>query len=604
VKATRLLVANRGEVAIRIIKAATEVGLQSVAVFSEDDVDSLHARMADQALPLSGVGAEAYLDIEQIIAIARGVDASLIHPGYGLLSENAQFADRCSYAGITFVGPSSEVLSQFGNKSTARGLASRLGIPVLQATEAPTTIEDARHFLGSLPEGQTCMVKSAFGGGGRGIRQVNSLDQLEAAFKRCQSEAESAFGDGALYLEQSLDRARHIEIQVVGDRQGALTALSDRDCSIQRHRQKLIEIAPAPDLPESLRTQLADAALLIAETIGLESLCTFEFLVDLDRRSGAGFVFLEANPRLQVEHTVTEQALGVDLVTSQLQIAQGATLSDLQMEIAPRPRGHAIQARVNLETMRADGTTVPASGSLTAFEPPTGPGIRVDTDGHTGYRLNPNFDSLLAKVIVHSLTPGISAAADKARRALDDFRLEGVDTNIALLQNILSHQRLFDGQISTRFVDEHASELAGSALSYARLHASGDQKAGPETGEQTSQAVSVTAPTDGRVVEVCVASGAQVQADTALLVVEAMKMEHVVATPQVATVAEIAVSVGGSAACAGTHPRRTSRRRPRHRPSRPNIYPTRPGRGMRAPQAHTRRGPSRCRWQAPRTWRA
>ena len=369
---TSLLIANRGEIAIRIIRAATELGIRTVSIYSEDDARSLHTRRADSAIALRGSGVAAYLDIEQIVALAREAGCDAVHPGYGFLSENAAFARRCIESGLTFVGPTPETLELFGDKGQARALAAHLGVPVLPGTSGPTSLDEAHAFVESLGPGGAVMVKAVSGGGGRGMRLVERRDDLDSAYKRCQSEAKSAFGNGDVYVEQLIRRARHIEIQVIGDGSGEVSHLWERECSIQRRNQKIVEIAPSPTLPTAIRDQLTGAALRLASEVGYRSLGTFEFLVDASE-GGSGFAFIEANPRLQVEHTVTEEVTGVDLVRAQLQIAGGATLAELgllQRDIPP-PRGFAIQTRITMESMAADGSIRPAGGTLTAFELPT-----------------------------------------------------------------------------------------------------------------------------------------------------------------------------------------------------------------------------------------
>src|SRR5580658_7337527 len=400
-----LLIANRGEIAIRIMRAAAEMGIRTVAVFPDDDSNSLHTRKADEARRLSGVGAAAYLDGEQIIALAKQAGCDAIHPGYGFLSENAAFARRCAAENITFVGPRAAILELFGDKVQARALAGRCGVPILRGTAGPTSLEQAREFFSSLGDGASMMIKAVAGGGGRGMRAISRIDEIDEAYKRCQSEARTSFGNSDVYVEQLMPRARHIEVQIIGDGTGAVSHLWERECSIQRRNQKIVEIAPSPTLPPAVRDRLTGAAVRVAKEVRYNSLGTFEFLVDATRGEGEpAFAFIEANPRLQVEHTVTEEVTGIDIVKAQLLLASGATLAELhltQKEI-PAPRGFAIQARINMESMGADGTAKPSGGTLTAFEVPSGPGVRVDTFGYAGYVTNPNFDSLLAKLIAYS----------------------------------------------------------------------------------------------------------------------------------------------------------------------------------------------------------
>ncbi len=337
-----VLVANRGEIAIRVMRAAAEMGLRTVAVFSEDDANSLHTRKADEVRALKGSGAAAYLDGEQIVALAKAAHCDAIHPGYGFLSENAAFARRCREEGLTFIGPRPEVLELFGDKLEARSLAARCGVPVLAGTTGATSLERAREFLSSLGPGGSIMIKAVAGGGGRGIREVKNLDEIEEAYKRCQSEARSAFGNGGVYAEQLMPRARHIEVQIAGDRSGAVCHLWERECSIQRRHQKLVEIAPSPTLSTGVRERLVTAAVRMAEAARYDDLGTVEFLVDATATGDqARFAFIEANPRLQVEHTVTEEVTGIDLVKLQFQLAGGQLLSEIGLKQAdvPKPRG-------------------------------------------------------------------------------------------------------------------------------------------------------------------------------------------------------------------------------------------------------------------------
>ena len=321
-----LLIANRGEIAIRIARSAGESNIRSHAVFSEDDEQSDHVKKADQSHRLTGKGPAAYLDAAQIIRVALDAKCDAVHPGYGFLSENADFARRCIEAGLQFVGPTPDVLEVFGDKARARSLALKYAVPVLPGTDGPTSIEAVRGFFQSLGTNGSIMIKAIAGGGGRGMRQVRSIEELQSAYDRCRSEAMQAFGNGDVYVEQLFPNARHIEVQIVGDGTGEVTHLWERECSLQRNRQKLIEVAPAPGLSAVLRERLIDAALRMARAVRLRSLTTFEFLVEQEAKDNSSFAFIEANPRLQVEHTITEEVTGVDLVHTQLEIASGRTL--------------------------------------------------------------------------------------------------------------------------------------------------------------------------------------------------------------------------------------------------------------------------------------
>jgi acetyl/propionyl-CoA carboxylase alpha subunit len=448
---TKLLVANRGEIAIRILRSAADLGLASVAVYSQDDEAALHTRQADTAVALNGTGAGAYLDGAQIIAVAKAQGCDAIHPGYGFLSEYAGFAADCAKAGLTFVGPGANILALFGDKGAARQLAMDCGVPVVAGINRAISLDEAKAFYAQLGPGGAMMIKALAGGGGRGMRVVTSSEQIEAAFERCASEANAAFGYGGLFVERLIRRARHIEIQILGDGQTVL-ALGERECTLQRQHQKLVEIAPSPSLTPGLRTRLTEAALKLAKACHYASLGTFEFLVDQDANPDGpnAFAFIEANPRLQVEHTVTEAVTGLDLVALQLGLAGGQDLAALGLtaETLPAPRGYAIQLRVNLETMDAAGQARPSSGTLSLFEPPTGPDVRVDTFGYAGYRPSPHFDSLLAKVIVSSASGDYARAVAKAARNLAQFRLQGVASNIGYLRALLARPCDFVYQVA------------------------------------------------------------------------------------------------------------------------------------------------------------
>ena len=569
----KLLIANRGEIAVRIARTAAEMGVPTVAVYSQDDASSLHIKKADEAAALNGSGPAAYLDIAEVVAAAKDAGCDAVHPGYGFLSENAAFARACAEAGLIFVGPTPETLELFGDKGRARALAQQCGVPVLPGTDGPTTLEEARAFFASLGKGGAVMVKAVAGGGGRGMRPVTEASHMEAAFERCASEAKAAFGNGELYVEQFLPHARHIEVQIVGDGL-SVSHLWDRECSLQRQRQKVVEIAPADMLPLALREQLFAAGVSLGEAAGYRSLGTMEFLVERER-----YVFIEGNARLQVEHTVTEEVTGLDLVRLQLQIAAGRTLAELRLTQGdvPAPRGHAVQARVNLETMAADGSARPAGGLLTAFETPSGPGVRIDGFGYAGYRTSARFDSLLAKLIVHAGAGGLSRAVAKAYRALSEFRIEGSATNIAFLQNLLALPAVAAGEVHTRFIEEHMGELAGAPEAHPKLYfdaaargaaAAPSAKVGyqvdavdplavlalgkqeidqpadegkPEGPEGTKP---LRAPLQGTVINVSVAVGDEVRAGQALMIMEAMKMEHVITAEVSGVVRQVTVAAG------------------------------------------------------------
>ena len=602
----RLLIANRGEIAVRIARAAMDLGIDTVAVYSEDDANGLHLRIADEAVPLRGRGVPAYLHIEDVVARAVEANCDALHPGYGFLAENADFAAACVKADITFVGPRPEVLELFGDKGRARAAASAAEVPVLRGTDHATTLEETREFFAALGDGGAMIIKALAGGGGRGARIVTAADHVEQAYERCRSEAERAFGNGGLYVEEMVPRARHIEVQLLGDEAGGLIDFGERECSAQRRHQKVVETAPAPNLPAGLRAAIIDAALRLGRAASYNSLGTFEFLVDAkhlgngaagnggapEADGGGRFAFIETNARLQVEHTVTEAVTGVDLVQSQLRVAAGESIADLGLDApaARKPRGFAIQARVNLETLDADGNVRPSSGVLAAYEPPSGPGVRIDGCGYAGYEANPAFDSLLAKVIAHSPSNDFSHAVKRTSRALDEFRIGGAATNIPWLQSVLNHPDFEAGRLYTRWLDDHAGELASAAGNGRRqrfVPATPAAASAPPAGQETRDsgfagarvdsadplalftydqetkaaqaeetqadaaeaavaegAVGVVAPIQGTIVSIDVAEGDEVLRGQQVAVIEAMKMEHVLRSDCSGTVSRVTMAAG------------------------------------------------------------
>ncbi|MBP7337488.1 carboxyl transferase domain-containing protein [Niveispirillum sp.] len=520
----RILVANRGEIAIRIVRAARAQSHASLCIHAEDEADALHRHYAYDSRPLRGSGPAAYLDQSGIIDIALVTGCTAVHPGYGFLSENAAFARACAARGLIFIGPSAETLDLFGDKIAARALAQRLGVPVAAGTSGATTLEEARSFAATHG---AVMLKAVAGGGGRGMRVVRDLEDLEAAYERCASEALKAFGNGDLYVEKLLPAARHIEVQLVGDGSGLVSHLWERDCSIQRRHQKLVEIAPAPLLDTSLRQRLIDAALTLGRHVAYKGVGTVEFLV-----AGQDFWFIEANPRLQVEHTITEEITGVDLVQTQMAIAFGASLADLDLTEPPPVRGTAIQARVNLEVMLPDGSAVPRAGRLLAYEPPSGPHVRVDGMGCRDYVTSTRYDPLLAKLIVRDRS--FTGAAKATAQALREFKVEGVETNIPFITAILSHDTFLSGRFDTGFIAAHLDDLlsmAGSAAVPDRAEAEPDLD---DTGT-----VALRAPMTGTIIQLSVAAGDRVHKGQGLLVVEAMKMEHPLSAPCAGTIAAV-----------------------------------------------------------------
>ncbi|MBK4734351.1 carboxyl transferase domain-containing protein [Noviherbaspirillum pedocola] len=537
---SRLLIANRGEIAIRIARAASSLSIKSVAVYAQDDAQSLHVRRADAAHALPGNGVRAYLDIDAMLAAARAAGCDAIHPGYGFLAENAEFARRCAEAGILFVGPSPELLGLFGDKAQARALAQRLDVPVIPGT-GRVTLEEARAFMASQGPDAAIMIKAVAGGGGRGMRAVLDGRDLDEAWRRCESEALAAFGNGALYVERLMSMARHIEVQIIADGQGGVSHLWERECTLQRRNQKLVEIAPSPWLAPALRDRIIADAIAMACATRYASLATLEFLVDLHGGERGAYAFIEANPRLQVEHTVTEEVTGIDLVRAQLAIAGGATLDELGLtqEAIATPKAYAIQCRVNVESMTPDGQAMPAAGTIATYEVPGGPGVRVDGYGYTGYTIHPGFDSLLAKVVASG--PRLDDAWARAVAALDEFRLDGVDSNLDFLRALLRHPEAAAGRIDTRFIERHGRELVAAmaearrslpqtALPYAAAQAAQQHGAAQTHGAQhvPPHTTPVVATMPGRVVSIDVNVGDVMRPGQQVAVLEAMKMEHLV----------------------------------------------------------------------------
>ncbi|WP_038932243.1 acetyl-CoA carboxylase family protein [Bradyrhizobium japonicum] len=546
----KLLIANRGEIAIRIARAAADAGVATVAIHPADDALSLHVRVADEAVEIPGRGARAYLDIEAVVKAAKSSGCDAVHPGYGFLSENAAFAKACADAGIAFVGPKPAALELFGDKVAARQLAKRCGVPIIAGTSGPSSLEEITAFFESLGKGAAIVIKAMAGGGGRGMRVVENAADLAEAYARCQSEASAAFGFDGVYAERLIRQARHIEVQIIGDRHGAISHLWERECTIQRRHQKLIEVAPSPSLSDALRGRIIEAAKQLATAAAYDNLGTFEFLVDGTAEDS--FAFIEANPRLQVEHTVTEEVLGLDLVRAQLAVAAGATLAslDLAQGSIPKPRGYAMQLRVNMETLDELGATHPTGGVLAVFEPPSGPGVRVDSFGYAGYKTSAAFDSLLAKVIVHTSGEAWHDVVAKASRALREFRIDGVVTNIAFLQAVLAHPDFRTNRIATDFIDRNIAKLVEAADGAAKpLYFAATERSGHGAETHVAQivpegAVMVAAPLQGTIVTIQVKEGEIVRPGQQLAVIESMKMEHLVMAEQGGRVMKLVAADG------------------------------------------------------------
>src|SRR5947207_5967895 len=449
----KLLAANRSEIAIRIFRAANELGLRTVAVYSKEDRLALHRFKADEAY-LVGEGkgpVEAYLDIAGIVSLAKAKGVDAIHPGYGFLSENPALARACAKAGITFIGPTPELLELLGDKTAARGLAISAGVPVLPGTEKPVkNVAEAKKIAAEI--GYPVMVKAAMGGGGRGMRVVRSESELESRLEEAQSEARSAFGDASVFLEKFLARAKHLEVQILADNHGNLLHLHERDCSVQRRHQKVVEVAPAANLPASVRAELCDAAAQLARKAKYRNAGTVEFLYDVDSQK---WYFIEVNPRIQVEHTVTEMVTGIDLVRAQILVAQGHSLHDEVMRL-PRQEsvplyGAALQCRVTTEDPA--NNFAPDYGKISTYRSPAGFGIRLDGGtAYAGATLTPYYDSLLVKTTAWGAN--LPEACQRMDRALREFRIRGVKTNIPFVENVVNHPKFQAGEVTTSFLDD------------------------------------------------------------------------------------------------------------------------------------------------------
>lgn len=519
-----VLIANRGEIAIRIARSAADMGITAHMVFAPEDAGALHTTFGKAAHPLPGQGSAAYLNIPALIRIAQEAGCDAIHPGYGFLSERADFARACAEAGVGFIGPDAHSLQQLGDKTAARDLAVSLGVDVIPGSGVLADVAEARAFMDQL--GDAILLKPVQGGGGRGMRCIDRPEDLASGFAQCQGEAERAFGVPTLYGEAYLGSVRHIEVQVIGDGQ-SVQHLWERDCSLQRRHQKLVELAPAPNLPEELRQKMLEAALKMARAVHYRGLGTFEFLVRTGAQPQAWFI--EANPRIQVEHTVTEEITGLDLVGLQLRLAGGDNLSDLDLDAPPVITGRAVQLRINAERFAPDGTVQAASGELTRFHAPSGPGLRVDSAAHVGFAPHPAFDSLLAKVIVSTTGPQVDLMGRSAR-ALKEFGIEGCDTNLSAMTEILGWPELADWQVDVTLIDR----LIGARLEHTPLAPAGLSDAPDQIG----------APMPGVLVALKVAVGEVFAKGQELALIEAMKMQHVIFAPTGGRVTQILANPG------------------------------------------------------------
>ena len=532
---SKVLIANRGEIAVRLVRALRDLGIASVAVHARDDAAALHVQLADVAVALDATGPSAYLDVAALIAVAKAQGCDAVHPGYGFLSERADFAQACADAGLVFIGPTPEQLGLFGDKARARELAAQCDVPVMPGSAGAVTLAQAQAFFAEQhAQGAGVMVKAIGGGGGRGMRAVLTADELPEAHARCMSEAKAAFGIEGVYVERLMRNARHMEVQVLGDG-SAVASLGERECTLQRRFQKLVEIAPSPSLPEPLRAQVTQAALRMAKAVGYRGLGTFEFLVDAASTT-LPFVFIEANPRLQVEHTVTEAVTGLDLVQLQIAVASGDTLDALGVEAgrtAPQ-RGFAVQWRINAETLDAQGNARPAGGTLARFDLPAGPGVRVDTHGYAGLAPSPHYDTLLAKLIVHSPSPRFADALRRSLRALDECHIDGIATNLPLLCAIAARPEFATQAVHTRFVEAHLGDLLADAKAFekhTKKVTAPTAASAPAPDEEDDDGLTVKAPMPAKLVQFEVAVGDVLPAGAQLGVLEAMKMEHLLHAP-------------------------------------------------------------------------
>lgn len=439
----KILIANRGEIAVRIIRACRNMGIRSVAVYSKEDQNSLHVQLADQRICIGeGPAKNNYLNMDQIIMAAKNMGADAIHPGYGFLSENSEFVRRCKENGIAFIGPDADVIDRMGNKSHARKTMMDAGVPVVPGTREPVYDAEVGKKL-AAEIGYPVMIKASSGGGGKGMRVAANEEEFEFQFGVAQRESANAFGDDTMYIERFVENPRHVEIQIMADSFGNVVALGDRDCSVQRNHQKLIEESPSPAVTDEMRAEMNKYAILAAKTVGYTNAGTIEFIVD----PKGHFYFMEMNTRIQVEHGVTEMVTGTDLIIEQIRVAMGEPLSFTQEEV--RPRGHAIECRINAEI--PEKNFMPSPGVVRHLHLPAGNGVRVDTGLYTGYKIPSEYDSMIAKVIVHA--PTREAALMKMRSALNEMLVIGVETNLDFQYQIMRHPIFAEGKADTGFIE-------------------------------------------------------------------------------------------------------------------------------------------------------
>lgn len=440
----KILVANRGEIAMRIIRGCRELNIATAAIYSDADSSGIYVKKADESYLVGPGPVKGFLDMKQIVEIAKRIGADAIHPGYGFLSENAKFAQLCEASGITFIGPSPQAILLMGSKVKAREIAKQAGVPIVPGTEGGvTTVEEALAFAHGI--GYPVMIKASAGGGGRGLRVVRSDQELRDNMEVASREAQAAFGDGSIFIEKFIERPHHIEFQILADKHGNTIHLGERDCSIQRRHQKLIEIAPSLVLTSKLRAQMGEAAIAIAKAVQYDNAGTVEFLLDHEGR----FYFIEMNPRLQVEHTVTEQITAIDIVRNQISIAAGKPLEIRQKDVTLQ--GHAIQCRINAEDPR--NNFMPCTGTVTAYLSPGGIGVRIDGAVYKDYTIPPYYDALLAKLTVRGRT--WEETVSRMRRSLEEYVLRGVKTTIPFMKNIMMEQDFQAGRFDTSYLDTH-----------------------------------------------------------------------------------------------------------------------------------------------------
>ena len=449
----KILIANRGEIAVRIIRACREMGIQSVAVYSEADRDSLHTLLADEAICIGPAPSDkSYLNMEQILAATVAMKAEAIHPGFGFLSENAKFAELCEKCNIAFIGPSAEIIHKMGNKSEARKTMIEAGVPVVPGGKEPVyTVEEARKMADSI--GYPVMIKASSGGGGKGMRISYGPEDFEANFQNAQMESVKGFSDDTMYLERYIEKPRHIEFQILADKYGHVIHLGERDCSIQRRHQKVLEEAPSVAISPELRKQMGETAVRAAKAVGYENAGTIEFLLDKDKH----FYFMEMNTRIQVEHPITEMVTGLDLIKEQIRIAAGESLSISQDQV--KLHGHAIECRINAENPGKNFR--PCPGRISNVHVPGGNGVRVDSHIYSDYQIPPNYDSMLLKLIVHGSDR--ASAVAKMRSALGELVIEGIETNLDFQYEILNHEAYQNGDTDTHFIQTYFSDYCGGS---------------------------------------------------------------------------------------------------------------------------------------------